>query len=114
VIWTPIYPKASTFRVNTQEYIDAYPESLRQPEGVRKSFRILQNMSQEDHDQLLNLPSKGNLHKTVAAYGFLLQFAERFSDSWLIDVETYPGKITWEFDDRVDKDIIELTTSTVL
>lgn len=105
---TDISESFSTFRVNTQEYIDAYPESLRQPEGVRKSFRILQNMSQEDHDQLLNLPSKGNLHKTVAAYGFLLQFAERFSDSWLIDVETYPGKITWEFDDRVDKDIIEL------
>ena len=98
----------STFRVNTKEHIDAYPESLRQPRGVRESFRILQNMNQEDHDHLLSLQSKGNLHKTVAAYGFLLQFAQRFSDSWLIDVETHPGKITWEFDDSVDMDILEL------
>lgn len=105
---TDISENFSTFRVNTKEYIDAYPKNLRQPSGVRDSFQILQNMTQEDHDYLLSLHSKGNLHKTVAAYGFLLQLAERFSDSWLIDVETYPGKITWEFDGSVNMDILEL------
>lgn len=105
---TDISEKFSTFRVNTKEYIDAYPENLRQPQGVRESFRILQNMDPEDHDLLLSLPTKGNLHKTVAAYGFLLEFANRFSDSWLVDVETYPGKISWEFDDSVEMDFLEL------
>jgi hypothetical protein len=105
---TDIAEKFSTFRVNTKEHIDAYPENLRQPEGVRRSFRILQNMSPEDHDLLLNLPTKGNLHKTVTAYGFLLQFARRFSNSWLIEVETYPGKISWRFDDSVEMDFLEL------
>ncbi|WP_158598783.1 helix-turn-helix domain-containing protein [Haloarcula sp. Atlit-120R] len=105
---TDISERFSTFRVNTKKHIDAYPESLRQPEGVRESFRILQNMSSEEHDHLLSLPTKGNLHKTVAIYGFLLQFANRFSDSWLIDVETYPGKRRWKFDDSVEIDVLEL------
>lgn len=105
---TDINEKFSTFRVNTKEYIDAYPEGLRQPGGVMESFTILQNMSQEDRDHLLGLPSKGNLHKTVAAYGFLLQFAKRFSKSWLIEVETYPGKTSWQFDDTVEMDFLEI------
>jgi len=100
--------------VNTQEYIDAYPESLRQPEGVRKSFRILQNMSQEDHDQLLNLPSKGNLHKTVAAYGFLLQFAERFSDSGLSMWKHTRGRLPGSSTTGSTKILLNCTTSTVL
>lgn len=115
---TDIRESFSTFRVNTEENIDANPENLRQPAGVRKSFRILHNLSQEDHDQLLSLPSKGNLHKTVAAYGFLLQFANRFSSSWHVDIETYPGKIiTTEFDTSTKKDILNcgrsLTARTI-
>lgn len=105
---TDISENFSTFRVNTQDSIDAYPKSLQMPEGVKDSFRILQNLNQEDREHLLSLQSKANLHKTVAAYGFLLQFANRFSDSWLIDVETYPGKRRWEFNDNVDVDILEL------
>lgn len=105
---TNISEKFSTFRVNTEEYIDAHPKNLRQPEGVRKSFRILQNMAPEDHDLLLDLPTKGNLHKTVAAYGFLLQFARRFSQSWLIELQQHPGQIAWEFDDSVEMDFLEL------